>query len=116
MCELVTARCRFTAAGDAFDTFDDGIDVHVFGECADGGEVAGTSAEELEVGEFVVLDIEGDAFGAYTAWCEAVHDMTSFRFVVLLYDSRWSDFCKCFAVFGGEKRGFRAIEERILLG
>ena len=85
LCELVAAGGRFAAAGDAFDSVDDGIDVHIFGECADGGEVAGASAEELEVGEFVVLDIEGDAFGAYTAWCEAVHDddLFSFRYIVL---------------------------------
>ena len=85
LCELVATGCRFAAAGDAFDTLDDGVNVHVFGECADGGEVAGASAEELEVGEFVVLDIEGDAFGAYAAWCEAVHDddLFSFRYIVI---------------------------------
>ena len=114
--ELVATGGWFTAAGDAFDALDDGVDVHVFGQCADGGEVAGASAEELKVGEFVVLDIEGDAFGAYTAWCEAVHDMTSFRFIILLYDSRWWIFCKCFAVFGQGERGFRALWGRILLG
>ena len=83
--ELVAAGGGFAAAGDAFDALDDGVDVHVFGECADGGEVAGASAEELEVGEFVVLDIEGDAFGAYTAWCEAVHgdDLFSFHYIVI---------------------------------
>lgn len=114
--ELIAAGSRFAAAGDAFDTFDDGVDIHVFCQRADGGKVAGASAEELKVGEFVVLDIEGDAFGAYTAWCEAVHDMTSFRFIILLYDSRWWIFCKCFAVFGQGERGFRALWGRILLG
>lgn len=83
--ELIAAGGGFAAAGDAFDALDDGVDVHVFGKCADGGEVAGASAEELEVGEFVVLDIEGDAFGAYTAWCEAVHgdDLFSFHYIVI---------------------------------
>ena len=82
--ELVATGGWFTAAGDAFDALDDGVDVHVFGQCADGGEVAGASAEELEVGEFVVLDIEGDAFGAYTAWCEAVHDDDLFSFCYIV--------------------------------
>ena len=83
--KLVATGGWFAAAGDAFDAVDDGVDVHVFGECADGGEVAGASAEEVEVGESVVLDVEGDAFGAYAAWCEAVHgdDLFSFRCIVI---------------------------------
>lgn len=68
--ELIAAGGRFVTAGDAFDAADDGVDVHAFDEGADGSEVAGAAAEEGDVGELVVLDVEGDAFGADTLWVE----------------------------------------------
>lgn len=68
--ELVGAGGRFVAAGDAFDAADDGVDVHAFDEGADGSEVAGAAAEECDIGELAVLDVEGDAFGADTLWVE----------------------------------------------
>lgn len=67
---MVTAGGGFAAAGDAFDAGDDGVDVHAFDEGADGGEVAGAATEEGDVGELIVLDVEGDAFRADTSWVE----------------------------------------------
>lgn len=83
MGELIAAGGRFAAAGDAFDAGDDGVDVHAFYEGADGGEVARAAAEEGDVGEFVVLDVEGDAFGADASGVEAVHGDDLFSFGVL---------------------------------
>ena len=101
LCELVAAGGWFAAAGDAFDAVDDGVDVHAFDECADGGEVAGAAAHEGYVGEFVVLDVEGDAFGAYAARGEAVHCDDLFSFGCIIYDSRWWIFCNGFGGFCG---------------
>lgn len=83
--ELVAAGGWFAAAGDAFDAGDDGVNVHAFDECADGGEVAGAAAHEGYVGESVVLDVEGDASGAYSSGGEAVHydDLFSFGCIII---------------------------------
>lgn len=67
---MVTAGGGFATAGDAFDAGDDGVDVHAFDKGADGGEIAWAAAEEGNVGKLVVLDVEGDAFGADTSWVE----------------------------------------------
>ena len=78
LCQLIGAGGLLHAAGDTFDTGDDFIDIHSFHQLCNALQIAVAAAQELDVLNLVVLQIEVDHLGAGTLGLVLVHNQKSF--------------------------------------
>ena len=82
LCQLIGAGGLLHAAGDALDAGDDVIDVHAFDQSGNTLQVAVAAADELNILDLVILDLEEDALRADAGSLVFVlHNSISFLFM-----------------------------------
>ena len=79
LCQLIGAGGRSAAAANAFNLSDDLVHIHTFYQLADALQVAVAAADEVEVLDLVILDLENDLTGASAAGLVRIlHTVMSF--------------------------------------